>query len=65
MKQNIKATSLDENFLCILTTIKVFLTFLESMMTQMAPIFSNNTKYLKSSVQNGTDIFVTEKQYLQ
>ena len=31
----------------------------------MAPIFSNNTKYLKSSVQNGTDIFVTEKQYLQ
>ena len=31
----------------------------------MAPIFSNNTKYLESSVQNGTDIFVTEKQYLQ
>ena len=30
----------------------------------MAPIFSNNTKYLKSSVQNGTDIFVTEKQQL-
>ena len=26
----------------------------------MAPIFSNNTKYLKSSVQNGTDIFVTK-----
>ena len=31
----------------------------------MAPIFSNNTKYLKSSVQNHTDIFVTKKQYLQ
>ena len=31
----------------------------------MATIFSNNTKYLKSSVQNGTSIFVTEKQYLQ
>ena len=32
-------------------------------MTEMAPIFSNNTEYLKSSVQNGTGIFVT-KQYL-
>ena len=31
----------------------------------MALIFSNNTKYFKSSVQNGTDIFITEKQYLQ
>ena len=31
----------------------------------MAPIFSNSSKYLKSSVQNGTGIFVTEKQYLQ
>ena len=30
----------------------------------MAPIFSNNVKYLKSSVQNRTGIFVTEKQYL-
>ena len=31
----------------------------------MAPIFSNIVKSLKSSVQNGTGIFVTEKQYLQ
>ena len=31
----------------------------------MAPSFSNNTEYLKSSVQNGTGIFVTEKQFLQ
>ena len=30
----------------------------------MASILSNNTKYLKSSVQNGAGIFVTEKQYL-
>ena len=30
----------------------------------MALIFSNIVKYLKSSVQNGTGIFVTEKQYL-
>ena len=31
----------------------------------MTPIFSNNTKTLKSSVQNGTGTFVIEKQYLQ
>ena len=30
-----------------------------------APIFSNNTKNLKSSIQNGTGTFVIEKQYLQ
>ena len=30
----------------------------------MAPIFSDNTKYLKSRVQNGIGIFVTE-QHLQ
>ena len=27
----------------------------------MVPIFSKNVKYLKSSVQEGTGIFVTEK----
>ena len=31
----------------------------------MVPIFSNIVKYLKSSVQNSTGIFVTDKQYLQ
>ena len=31
----------------------------------MAPIVSNNTKNLKSSVKNGIGIFDTEKQYLQ
>ena len=31
----------------------------------MTPIFSNNMKNLKSSVQNGTGTFVIEKQYLQ
>ena len=29
----------------------------------MAPIFSHNVKNLKSSVENGTGILVTEKQY--
>ena len=27
----------------------------------MAPIFSNNTKYLKSSVQNGTEAFLSQE----
>ena len=31
----------------------------------MTPIVSNNTKNLKSSVEDGTGVFVTEKQYLQ
>ena len=31
----------------------------------MTPIFSNNTKNLKSSVQNGTGTCVIEKKYLQ
>ena len=63
MKQDFRTHRLEEKFLYNFTTVKVFLTFLESMMTYMTPIFSN-TKKLKSSVQNGTCIFVLEKQYL-
>ena len=45
------------------TIVKVFLTFFESMTSYVTPIFSDNIKNLKSCVQDGTDIFATQKEY--
>jgi len=56
---------LEEISLYIFTIVTVFFTFLESMMTQVTPIFSDNIKDLKISAQNTSGTFVAEKQYLQ
>ena len=56
MIRDIRTSWLEEFFFIFLplaTTVKVFFDF-----------SGNNTKYLKSSVQNVTGIFVTEKKYI-
>ena len=48
----------------IFTTEKVFFGFSGKYDDVNRTYFSNIVKYLKSNVQNGTNIFVTEKQHL-
>ena len=65
MKQDIRTSWLAEIFLYIFATVKVFLTFLETMMRYRRLFLVTSRKIWKTEFQTAQDIFVIEEQYLQ